>query len=203
MQTQKIPNTEIQYFDEDNVRWYRMRDITEFLEYPVRNGVHMFYRLHRNQIEVKAFDINGHGGIQLSIFITQPSLKYLLTKTRREKVYDLAMLLGFEKHLAAPCKETLHCGQLKQMFPAVKFKREYTVDKYRVDLYSKKYNIIVECDEMAHQGYDKEKDAERTQKINEVLDNPSWVRFNPDAKDFTIIEVISGITTILCNMITD
>jgi very-short-patch-repair endonuclease len=198
MQTQRIPDSEIQYIDDGVMLWYRMRDVTIFLGYHTKSATHMLYRSHRNQIQMKEIMLPSPKGERPSLFVDRPSLKYLLSKTRKAKVADLTRLLGFEEHLAAPCKETLYVGQLKLMFPAMRFKREYQVDRYRVDLYSKDYNIIVECDEMGHQGYDETKDAERTQKINEVLVGPTWVRFNPDKADFTIVDVIAQLTTILC-----
>jgi very-short-patch-repair endonuclease len=71
------------------------------------------------------------------------------------------------------------------------FKSQCAVSKYRVDAYSKKFNIILECDEDDHKQYDKAKDVERTRAINQLLDDPSWIRFNPKDDIFEVIGRIS------------
>ena len=67
---------------------------------------------------------------------------------------------------------------------------QFGVGKYRIDLYFPKYNLAIECDEFDHRHRNIEYEVER-QKHIEKLFNCTFVRFNPDAKDFFILEVVN------------
>ena len=65
-------------------------------------------------------------------------------------------------------------------------------EKYRIDLYFRIYKLAIECDEFDHRDRDIGYEVE-PQKHSERLLNCTFVRFNPDAKDFCILEVMSKI----------
>jgi very-short-patch-repair endonuclease len=190
MQTQTIPNTTIRYFDENEVRWYRISDIGMFLDY--KAGVHKLYMPNRNQITMREEITTTRMGAQSSLFVDRPSLKYLMAKTRKAKAPDLIKILGFEENIAAPNKEALTVGQLREMFPFMR--EQYQVDEYKVDGYFPDYNIVIECDENGHRAYGGDAEQSRTEKINKRLDNPEWIRFNPDMPGFSIVSIIQKIT---------
>lgn len=192
MQTIPLLNTNIRYTFQDRTIWYCLVDITAAVDYN-KSGYSKFYNRYMNQITIKPFTIISNGGSRPALFADDSSLKFLLAKCRKPKVPELIVALGYSEVLAAPTKEAIYVTQLLQMFPSLKFIEQYQIDKFRVDLYSPVYNMIVECDEMNHQGY--KNDALRTKKINETQKNPTWIRFNPDAPGFTIIDLISQITT--------
>ena len=64
---------------------------------------------------------------------------------------------------------------------------------FRVDLYFKEHNIVVECDERGHSSYDEEKEEDRKLAIREIFQDPVVIRFNPDEPFFDIFKVIGKI----------
>lgn len=97
-------------------------------------------------------------------------------------------------------------GNVKYHYPEVEYfkilkkcykniKHQYTMPgyKYRLDYYFPEYNLVVECDEYGHSGYDAEKELKRNNIIKSELNNPKIIRFNPYVKNFTIFDVIGKI----------
>lgn len=82
------------------------------------------------------------------------------------------------------------CAALKPLFPAMV--REYKVEKYRVDLYMPEINLCVECDECGHQEYNAAQETERQTVIEKKL-ACRFLRFNPNAIDFDMSDVIADI----------
>ena len=74
---------------------------------------------------------------------------------------------------------------------------EYPVDDYRVDLYIREANVIVECDEFGHRAYGTEAEAARTCHIQRELQDVRWVRFNPNQQDFKLSHVVQQLMDVL------
>ena len=69
---------------------------------------------------------------------------------------------------------------------------KFSAGKYRIDLYFPEYKLAIACDEFDHRGRDTGYEVERQKHIKKLL-NCTFVRFNPDAKDFCILEVVNKI----------
>ena len=69
---------------------------------------------------------------------------------------------------------------------------QFSAGKYRIDLYFPKYKLAIECDEFDHRDRDIEYEAERQKNIEMLLDC-TFVRFNPDAKDFCILKTVNKV----------
>ena len=74
-----------------------------------------------------------------------------------------------------------------QTFNGEEMIHQFSVGKYRIDLYFPKYELAIECDEFVHH------DRDLGQKHIEKLLNCTFVRSNPDAKDICILGVVSKI----------
>lgn len=70
--------------------------------------------------------------------------------------------------------------------------RQYRVLDYRIDLYIVDKRIAIECDENGHSNYDKRKEAIRQAAIESHLDC-TFIRFNPNAKDFLLSTLTSSV----------
>ena len=198
METQNVNNSGIRFVvDDDGVTWYMAKTVADYLDYSTTCGANIFYRCYLNLINIMDFTIRSPAGLRQTVFIKSDSLRFLLTHTRKPKAPELIRLLGFGDMLAGPVKEAIYISQLRSMFPKYDFRTQYTVGRYKLDLYSPRYNIVVECDEMGHQGRDPACEMERTVAVSKALDDPSWVRFNPDAIGFSVIDVVAQITTIV------
>jgi very-short-patch-repair endonuclease len=76
--------------------------------------------------------------------------------------------------------------------------REYSIGKYRIDLYFPKYKLAVECDENNHQSYKILDEKLREIYIKEQL-KCTFLRFNPDEPEFNIGEPINKILSHIVN----
>ena len=77
----------------------------------------------------------------------------------------------------------------------LEFKRQYRVDKYFVDLYIPELHLCVECDEMNHVNYDIGAETTRQAFIESKL-GCKFLRFNPNASDFDLSDVINAILSL-------
>ena len=79
-----------------------------------------------------------------------------------------------------------------QAFNGEEMTHQFSVGKYRIDLYFPGYKLAIECDEFDHRDRDIEYKIERQKHIKKLL-NCTFVRFNPDAKDFYILDAVNKI----------
>lgn len=194
MQSIRLLNTDVKYIVQNDIFWYCLRDVAYALDYKVESGSNKFYKCYINQIPKQYIICSTLQGPRKALFTDKSGLKYLLAKSRKPKVPELLEALGHKDIIAAPTKEAIYVTELNTMFPSLKFREQFRVEDYKVDLYSPIWNIIVECDEMDHKASRYTNDQTRTEKINIALSNPIWVRFNPDAKDFSVKNLIAQIT---------
>lgn len=128
-----------------------------------------------------------------TVLIKESGLRLFLTRCRKPKAVGFARLLGFNIE-SSSCmskeQDTLSC--IMQAFDGEEMKCQFTVDKYRIDLYFPKYKIAVECDEFDHRDRDISYEIKRQKSIENLL-GCQFIRFNPDAEDFCIFKVINQI----------
>ena len=77
--------------------------------------------------------------------------------------------------------------------------KQYYIDDYKVDWYILKYNIIIECDENNHSNYNQNNEKIRENYINQKLNNPFWIRFNPNSDNFNVGVILNQILKNILN----
>jgi len=87
-------------------------------------------------------------------------------------------------------KEEEYINIIMNIFKDEKMIRQYNVENYRVDLYFTEYNLVIECDEQGHNDRDEIYENKRTSRILELL-TTTFIRFNPDEKNFNIYDTIN------------
>ena len=120
---------------------------------------------------------------------------YVINKCRKpiRKLINLTRCLGIELHKNKwLCKEQDTLSQIMQVFYGEETIHQFGVGKYRIGLYFPRYKLAIECDEFDHRDRDFGYEVERLKHM-EKLFNCTFVRFNPDAKDFGILEVVNRI----------
>ena len=75
---------------------------------------------------------------------------------------------------------------------------QYSVDKYRIDLYFPEYNLAIECDENEHKDRDIDYEIEREIYIRNKL-RCSFIRYNPYSDNFDIFKIIREINNYIIN----
>lgn len=94
------------------------------------------------------------------------------------------------------CIENQTIGFIENTYSSLfTVKRQFTLGKYRADLYFVDYKLVVECDENNHAGRDPVKEKEREDFIislgNRIL------RYNPNTASFDLSNVLREINEVL------
>lgn len=89
-------------------------------------------------------------------------------------------------------KEQDTIGSITKAFSHLKFKRQFHIGDYKIDLYFPDKKIAIECDELGHEDRNIINEIERQKYIEKQL-NCKFIRYNPDAEDFDIFKVINQI----------
>ena len=170
-------------------------DVWEAIGYNKENGkkaiqrhVPKIYRLRFGDLLTKNDHLHHN-----TVLLKQAGLRLFLTRCGKPKAVEFARLLGIniENSLCmSKEQDTLSC--IMKAFDGEEMKCQFTVDKYRIDLYFPKHKIAVECDEFDHCDRDISYEIKR-QKCIENLLGCQFIRFNPDAEDFCIFKVINQI----------
>ena len=129
------------------------------------------------------------------IFSSRRGLLYVINKCRKPtpNFINLTKYLGIELHINKWLrKEQDTLRQMIQVFNGEEMTHQFSVGKYRMDLYFPRYKLANECDEFDHRDRDIEYKVEQQKHIEKIL-NCTFVRFNPDVKDFYILEVVKKI----------
>lgn len=140
----------------------------------------------------------------------RPIIEYKLT----EETYDL-LNCTFNKrnrHIIDSSKikqinlltslETQTIGFITQCFDGIyPYFRQYIIEKYRVDLCFETYKLIVECDENNHSSrYPKYEDKREKVIISKGY---SFIRFDPNNKNFKLHTLVNTIHKFIIGQITD
>lgn len=136
--------------------------------------------------------IQTRGGPQNVAFLTILGLQKLLSSCRTPATSHVVQAIGLHTDdIIFPCTEsqTLQC--IMEAFKGETMLPQYTVGKYRVDLYFPHYNLAIECDELHHR-CSHDKDAARQREITEMI-NCTFIRYAPEEKNFNIFEVVNAI----------
>ncbi len=128
------------------------------------------------------------GGPQSCVMLTQAGIKRLLCSSRSPFVKDIGLAFGidiFEQAYLSHEATTL--SQIMKTFWGFSMETQYTVGRYKIDLYFVDHKIAVECDEQGHVTR-RQEDSQRQCYIENQL-NCKFVRYEPHKSGFCIFEV--------------
>ena len=100
--------------------------------------------------------------------------------------------LGFNQINLILRKEQAVLKSIKDASKGEDMQTQYTVIDCRIDLYSHKYKIVIEVDELRHVDRNLNNEIER-QKASDRELNCVFIRIKPDEKDFNIFKEINKI----------
>jgi very-short-patch-repair endonuclease len=94
------------------------------------------------------------------------------------------------------CIENQTIGFIENAYSAAfNIKRQYIIDKYKVDLYFIDYKLVIECDENNHDDRDPAKEKMRENHISSL--GNTMLRYNPNNINFDLSNVLREINVIL------
>lgn len=165
-------------------------NIVRFLKKNFKENIH--YRLHKTSIQK-------HGGMNyIDVYATKETADLVKsTYNLKHKYIDVVETVQFKQILMTLENSTIGfiCNSFKHS--GLTFIRQYPVGTYKVDLYIKELNLVLECDELGHKNYNIVYEDKRTEYISNYL-HCKWVRFNPNASTFEISDVIAIIIKHVC-----
>lgn len=134
--------------------------------------------------------------------LTINRVKRLLTVVRKQVPHELLDYFEVPTYNRIVPEETEWLKHIKNVFKGEKMLTQFVVKSthtmmFRLDLYFPEYNLIIEVDEGGHKGYDQKNEFIRTNTINDILEDPTWIRFDPYKAD--IFEIINRIYTHIKN----
>ena len=125
--------------------------------------------------------------------LNEEGIRELVLKPKQPKAADLAEHLGINVHKHKyTSKENDSIEIIMKTFHGEKMERQFKIGNYRIDLYLPEHKIAVECDEFDHIGRDINYEIFRQKFIEEQL-QCTFVRYNPDDKDFDMALVLNKI----------
>jgi very-short-patch-repair endonuclease len=153
--------------------------------------------------------VNRYGGSSKQIFMLTQETFELIENTYNLKHRYVTKINSTTNHVNSIMMsiENASIGFICNCIDGViEHKRQFKVDKYFVDLYLPKINVVIECDELNHRSYDQEEEKTRETFITETLDEvPSsmqpkvaflkckFIRFNPTSPNFDLSTIINHI----------
>ena len=123
--------------------------------------------------------------------LTKEGVQHLLSKSRSMYVSRLTPFFDLETVKIRPPIEIATLTQITTAFAGENMKHQYTILRFKLDLYFEDYKLAIECDETHHKKH-AAKDVEREELISDVL-NCTFIRYNPTEDDFNIFTVINRI----------
>jgi hypothetical protein len=146
------------------------------------------------KLGVDTTNIGYHDG--KAIYISKEGFEMLMMKSRvvRNKSLTKAIVDACDLNLnyIIDSKEQDCIGKIIQVFKHEKFRTQFRVQGYKIDLYFYEKKIAIECDEFGHSDRDQEYEEIRQLEIETTL-GCRFIRFNPDDKCFNIFSVINEI----------
>lgn len=122
-------------------------------------------------------------------YINTQGVRALVAKSRTLESIAYDAKLGVDtQHFKIETAEMATIEYLTTVFDGEHMEQQFSVGRFRIDLYFTKYKIAVECDEYDHQDRDAQKEYERQEFITKQL-GCRWVRFNPHNKTFSMAKV--------------
>lgn len=175
----------------DNVVWFVGNDVSKSLGYSnYRNAV----ANHVAEKDKFSHTMELHGQRRKITCINKDGVLSLILKSKLPRAIDYAKSLDMPILRSNKEQETMHT--LIASFKNYDPKTQYNVGRYRVDLYLPSIRIAIECDELGHKGYCDVEEGIRQSYIEKEL-GCTFVRFNPDTKDFNIGDVICEVLRLI------
>ena len=119
------------------------------------------------------------------------ALKVILD-CRSDESCNLKRNLGFRLHNVINTKEQTVLKSVKDAFEGEDMQPQYSVLRYRIDLYFHKYKLATEVDELGHADRNISHEIERQKVLEKELDCV-FIRINPNEENFNIFKEINKI----------
>ena len=199
-QAEQFGNNKIDIIICDKNPWFKGNDIAKILGYKRPKDAICDNVKNKNKLPLKELCSNSirHKGNQKNtIYINKKGLIQLLSLSKMPNKSDFIRWCKDKFNINYDIitrlyKEQETIGQIIKVFNYKKFKLQYQVDNYRIDLYFYDDKLAIECDEFGHKYRDQEYEKKRETHLRNKLDC-KFIRYNPDDSDFCMLKVFQQI----------
>jgi very-short-patch-repair endonuclease len=181
-----------------------VRNLEELL-YLTSKKVHLVNHLSKNYKEnihyiiernkFKTIKQNG-GQNKITFLLTEEAFELLKNTFNLRNRYIVELNENIKQINIGMCIENQTIGFISNAYSnMLNVKRQFTIGKYRVDLYFVDYKLVIECDENNHNDRDPENEKIRELYITSL--GNKIIRFNPNEKHFDLSNILREINSIL------
>lgn len=188
----KLYDNNLLSYMHNNIELFDINHLLTILNYKDSRTKKQSVCRHIKYYSIKNNNVNG---FYIKEYIERNDIKHLLMNSRKIRMIKLLELIKEPVTYKIPIEiETLKI--IYEIFEDCEPHLQYKVDKYYIDLYLKKINIAIECDENNHKHFKKDDEHTREEIIKKIL-NCKIIRYNPDDDNFNINHVIKNIVNTL------
>jgi very-short-patch-repair endonuclease len=151
-------------------------------------------------IEKNKFNPIKQNGVQnkITYLLTEEAFELLKNTYNLRNRYIVDLSENVKYINIGMCIENQTIGFISNAYSnMINVKRQFTIGKYRADLYFVDYKLVIECDENNHDDRDSENEKIRELYITSL--GNKIIRYNPNEKGFDLSNVLREINAILFN----
>ena len=165
-------------------------NITRYLKKNYRENIHYIIEKN-NETQI------GRGGHNKQLYmLTEQAFELLKNSFNLRNTYIVDVSDKIKCLNIGMCIENQTIGFITNAYSNIlNVKRQYTMGKYRVDLYFIDYNLVIECDENGH--IDRDSTDERNREEFIISLGNKIIRYNPNTNSFDLSNVLREINAIL------
>lgn len=188
----------------NNEIYFKAKDCAKLLKYKDTNNAIKKHVYINNKIKYENISKsnNLHWNEKNTIYINKLGLTELIMKHRTivsdDVINNLINRFDLNLNLITKSKEQKYINIIIECFKNHKYKTQYNVYAFYIDLYFIDLKLAIECDENNHKDRDKKYDNNRQALIENYL-KCKFIRFNPDDKNFNIFTIINQIHVTILN----
>ena len=131
-------------------------------------------------------------------YISEDVIRELLLRSQQPLAKQLAEYMGTKiieyKYVR---KEAGTIYTIQKIFQGISMKQQFSIGSYRIDLYFPEHKLPTKCNEHDYKDRDIDYEISRPAFMEDQL-SCKFIRYNPDAKDFTIEKLLNKIFQYIC-----
>ncbi len=166
-------------------------DLVRHLTKNYKENIH--YTIERNKNKIN----KQYGGQnKINYLLTEDAFEILKNSYNLRNRYIVDLGENLKQINIGMCIENQTIGFISNAYSnMLNVKRQFTIGKYRADLYFVDYKLVIECDENGHVDRDPENEKIRELYITSL--GNKIIRFNPNESGFDLSNVLREINAIL------
>jgi very-short-patch-repair endonuclease len=169
--------------------------LVEHLTKNYKENIHYIIKRNKNKINKQ------YGGQnKINYLLTEDAFELLKNTFNLRNKYIVNLGENIKQINIGMCIENQTIGFISNAYSnMLNVKRQFTIGKYRADLYFVDYKLVIECDENGH--VDRDSDNEKIRELYITSLGNKIIRFNPNESGFDLSNVLREINAILFGFI--